>query len=699
MPAPTLERLKARREAVGIAPGSCSEVTRICDLPIRSPMSEEDLEAFQRTHILARAYDDGFRFWRIQAEAIRAYEETGGLFGAIGVGWGKTLITQVIADLARRKGIRKIVLLVPPEVVPQLVQIDFPSASTKVPLSYQLHVLAGRNKRDRKTICSSNRSGLYVFPYSLLSQPDGEDNLRRIDPKLVICDEAHNLANLTRSARARRLMAFVADNEPEGVCVSGTMTGKSIMDYYHLIKWCLGTSSPLPNTKHVANEWAEAIDSTAIVASRSGPLAPLVKWAKANYPKEEVTEDLAGFRKAYKLRLRSTPGVVSSGDASVGASLIIHNSPVNGEGVEGFDQIQALMKQVVNDMKSPDGDEIDHAMHAHRWLNELSGGFYNRLTWPDEHDLAQRLKRPVREVREVLDLAKVQYSVKQEYHSTMRRWISQRGGRNMDTPLLVTSDMARFKHKHVGRELYQIWCDSHDMDDALTEAVLEAGMHPGSPRELAKKVARSLREAEFIRVCPYKVNAAVEWAAALKKSEGGVIWVWHQGLGQWVYELLCARLGRGRILHCPAGDESNVEILRPENGKKIAVASLAAHGTGKNLQHWHQQYYLQWPRSAKLAEQSLGRTHRNGQKASEVWAHTNHSLPFDRGNFGACLTDACYIHQTTGNRQKLIYGTYSPEMPKIASPLVLRERGYQNHQLTAEQLRFMRERFGSLEDN
>lgn len=94
-----------------------------------------------------------------------------------------------------------------------------------------------------------------------------------------------------------------------------------------------------------------------------------------------------------------------------------------------------------------------------------------------------------------------------------------------------------------------------------------------------------------------------------------------------------------------------------------------------------------------MAEQVLGRTHRNGQKADELIVNTNNTLEFDEVIFAACLNDSLYIHQTTGNRQKLIYANYDPT-PKIIPSAVLRERGLQPNILTREMVRAMSDKFG-----
>jgi hypothetical protein len=121
---------------------------------------------------------------------------------------------------------------------------------------------------------------------------------------------------------------------------------------------------------------------------------------------------------------------------------------------------------------------------------------------------------------------------------------------------------------------------------------------------------------------------------------------------------------------------------------------MGGHGTGKNLQHYDEQFFLQFPRQADTLEQVLGRTHRNGQQADEMLPVTCHTTDFDHQNLWACLIDSLYIHQTTGSRQKAIYASYDP-MPRRFPTDFLRERGFTDvAQLDREAKARLAEKFG-----
>ena len=205
------------------------------------------------------------------------------------------------------------------------------------------------------------------------------------------------------------------------------------------------------------------------------------------------------------------------------------------------------------------------------------------------------------------------------------------------------------------------------------------------------------RKSRPVRVCDYKIQHAVKWA---KEHGHGIMWVWHQEIGIWLTEALTdAGLNP---LYCPAGEKYNQaieEIGDPESGGKgdrIVVASIAAHGTGKNLQAFDRAFFVQWPRSGKDGEQTVGRIHRYGQMADEVVIGTNPTIEFDHQVRAACLNDSIYVSQTTGAAQRVVFGDYDP-LPQIYSAAFLREQGIENvRDLDAMGHRIRTENFGTV---
>jgi len=648
-----------------------AELRRICDIPISSDMTEQEFEDFNRKIVDANQFESGWRLFGPQARALQDFYKYGGLFAPIGVGHGKTLITLKCADRAYQEGARKILLLIPPEVFAQLTKRDIPWARQYVSLGVPFHPLGRKSRKAREAMVSSNRPGCYILPYSLLSTTDTDFLLESIAPELLICDEGHMIKN-PRAARTRRLTRYIESAHPQLVVLSGTITNKGIQDYHHLIRGCLGEMCPLPRSPIMAAEWGGVINSEVDVVSfaQTKPLLPLLNWARAKYPEMKFPENVPGFRRAYKRRLVSTPGVVATSDEEIRAGLLISNTPVvKYAEAQGFDRLHELMEAVQNDFVTPNGDEIEFHMLSFKWLYELTTGFYNELTWPEPEALARKRDGLVSEASIDLQRAQAHHFAQQDYIKELRGFLYDNPPSGLDTPLLVGSNISRNFGRDVGDTLSDLWYKAHNMKwDGMPE-----------------------RESNTIRVCDYKIQAAVKWAQALPALTGGIIWCHHQEAAKWVREAL--QEAGLQPLFCPAGYAGGERISDVDNAGRICVASMPAHGQGKNLQHFEHQLFLQWPRPAKTAEQTIGRLHRKGQMADIVQTTCLLTLPWDDIMFAATLNDAIYVTQTTGLRQRLIRASYNP-LPKIFSPEFLRERGMENKVLDQEQRQMFQDRFG-----
>jgi hypothetical protein len=512
--------------------------------------------------------------------------------------------------------------------------------------------------------------------YSILSAQGAEEMLEAIAPSCIICDEAHNVAGSRGSARAKRFRRYVDTAAPQIIALSGTITRKSPNDYHYLAKTSLGKNNFLPNAVSLAEAWATLIDSMAsslgefrsVGVPQAGPIMPLVHWAQDKFPEENVTEDLIGFRKAYALRLRSTPGVVASGNDELGVSLLVENVPVEktkAESREGYATMQELIKKLKEEWLTPNDDEIEHAMHLWKWRYEIEGaGFYNELYWPEVEVFAKRKKITEAEAEDIIEMSKEYHVLQQDYARGLRGWLKEHSSPNMDTPRNVGLSMHNHGARDVTALLYNTW-------KAMKTADFEG---------------RIDRDARAVRVCDFKVNHCLEYVQAFRaakatKGEGLIIWHWHQEMGRWMVEVLKA--AGIDALACPAGPQFNDIIRDQANAGRVIVASMRAHGTGKNLQHFGHAYFLQWPRDAVLAEQVIGRQHRNGQERDECVVTTCHYSEFDRVTFAATLNDAAYISQTLGSRQRLIYATHNP-VPRAVSFTVLHEWGTQAKQIGPE---------------
>lgn len=670
---------KARRNAKRDTADSL-EINRICRLPIVELPTKEEVEAFSRQEVQARYFEQGFRLLNTQVGAVLAWDLYGGGFFPIGVGWGKTLITLMIANRAfESRTAERTTLFVPPQVLLQLVEHDIGWARKRVGLTVPITVMAGRDKGSRKNAAESRKRGLYILPYSYLSTTDAEEILNAIEPDLVILDEAHWVKNAD-AARTGRLMRYLAARQPKLVALSGTITSKSIKDYHHLLSFALGTNCPLPLDGALAQNWSFVLDANADPTdAQTGPIAPLLEWSRRSFPSEKLPRGIPGFRKAYKIRLNTAPGVVSTGDNEIGVSLTLRNHPVDLRPLKGdasYERLCKLEDDVVDLWRSPSGDEIEYGFHKWRYLYELTAGFYYHLRWPTPDELMQRQRISKDEAEAYLEGALAHHDARQEYNKELRRWLEYRGRPKLDTPLLVGSNMAQHGARDVGDELYALWRAAKDLE------------FEGMPERLS----------EPKRVCDYKIRHAIEWAAQHSKhGRGALVWFHHDEMGNWLYEAaLEADLD---AIWCPSESVkrgSNAAVLDQANKGRILILSMGGHGTGKNMQHFEHQLLTQFPRKADLLEQVLGRTHRTGQEADELVAYYMNSRLFDHTNTSACLTDSMYIHQTTGARQKAMYATWDPP-PKLFPYDFLRERGYIDvARLDAEAKAAMEDKFGPI---
>lgn len=646
------------------------DMERILALDIVEQHTPEQVEAYSREHMQATAFERGDRFFATQSSALEAFETCIGGFFPIGVGWGKTGISLYTAELGfSRMGIKKILLLVPSQVYAQLTTRDIAFWSRMVNLSVPIHRLGGQPKSMRLRIAKSGRKGLYLMPYSLLSTSDSLELLCEINADLVIADEVHNLKDKA-TARTKRLFGWrdARDIMPAFVGMSGTITSKSVKDYHHLVTWALGDGSPLPKPASMAEAWGEVIDSGRTITGdmQTGPLRPLVSWASKNFSGESFRDNVSDFRRAYKLRLTSAPGVVATGDAEISTSLVIETT--DGCGQPG-PEIVDLINAVQHDDTTPNGDQIAHAIHRFKWINELTAGFYNELIWPTPERLVTRHRWSEQTANDALRTAKDHHALQQAYHKELRSFLQ-------DAPLGCDTPM------EVARQINQ---NPDKLPFLLTEKYQDMKLAEEDSIELFGVLVERERHAH--RIDDYKVRYAIDFA---RKHRGGLIlWYYHNAIGAWLHEMaVAAKLDH---LYAPAGQ--NEEILDKAHAGRVVIASMTAHGTGKNLQHFSDQFFVQWPRDSKLAEQVLGRTHRNGQEADTVAALRYDATAFDSLNFAACLCDAVYTHQSTDLRQKVVYATHNP-LPRIFTPEFLREQGADPAILNPEQRSMMEDLFG-----
>lgn len=675
------------------------EVKRICSLPVERQLLPAEVEEVSRGELTREAWDSGFRLWRQQAEAILAFQAQGGLFAPLRVGGGKSNIVWLCAkDAFQRQKMERILVLVPPRLFTKAVLRDVPLARKTIGLTAPVHGMGGLPPARRLALARSGWRGVFVYPYSLLRTETTDDELAAIKPDLVIADECHALKNVRGSCgSAKRFMKLMKDTNARFVALSGTVAKRSLADYWHLILLALRERCPLPRVAQIVDLWSSALDVHGQIwkqdeAEETAPgLEPLRVWAleavkKGLVAPEDVggplTSDPPGYRRAFRVRRNTCPGVVASAEGELGVSLIIENVPaveekdavekqkafeadlegrLTGEedfipaetfkDMEPLTKMKALMWAVEKRWTTPYGDQIEYGIHKHKWLQEISAGFYNELVWPTVEDVMREWHLDQKTAEEELRKSKAHHRALQQYKKEERRFLVEDHVPGLDLPMLVGAACAR-GGKGVPGKVYEAWLVAKNLD---YEGRIE-------------------RRSRVAHVCDYKILAALDWAKKLE-GKGGLVWVWNIEMGIWASQILSEGLGADRVAHCPAGAKWNKFIQEPEAATKICVCSLTAHGEGKDLQHFSEQFFLQFPRSADMAEQALGRTHRPGQLADELVVRLCLTTGFDHQSFNACLADALWLHSTEG-RQKIIYADYTTP-PRLHPSDFLEQRGFE----------------------
>ncbi len=319
---------------------------------------------------------------------------------------------------------------------------------------------------------------------------------------------------------------------------------------------------------------------------------------------EVLCEPGEEIRDAFHRRLVSTSGVVTTQSPAASAELVIHERPAPAIP----DSVSAALADLRGNWARPDGEEFTTALDVQRCARELGVGFYYKWVYPNG---------------EPKPLHDRWFKARKAWNRAVRARLF-RAEPHMDSPALLQAAAQRH-------------FDGRD-DDGPTW---------NEPSWPAWRDVRALvqPETEAVRLDPFLAQDAATWAL----ENRGIVWYDSHEFGLWVAEL--------SGLPQYGGGAEGAEISR-ESGERSVIASIKAHGTGRNgLQYlFNRQLVAQAPGRASTWEQLLGRLHRSGQErekvVTEVYRHTEeYEAAVDRA-----LDRALYVEQTIGSRQKLRQG-------------------------------------------
>lgn len=298
----------------------------------------------------------------VQAAMLENLHNFGGLFGPVAVSAGKTLPSFLAAAVLESK---KPMLCVPAGLKKK-TEDDWWKLSTHWKLP-----------------------PIYIETYERISVAKNAGLLLEYKPDLLFFDEAQCLKN-TRAAVTRRVARYLMAVPTRVAIVSGTLTTKSLRDYWHLLRWALGPEQmPLPKQWEEMMEWAECLDTLTLEEGTAiNRMAPgcLAEFSNGD-------ESLEAVRRGFQRRFVESPGVVATTDRPALGSLLIV-----GQDVPVPNEHYRTLRQ----WKTPDGHDFSDAVTLWRHARELVCGFYNVWDPRPPKEWMDKRREWHRFVREVL---------------------------------------------------------------------------------------------------------------------------------------------------------------------------------------------------------------------------------------------------------------------------------------------------------
>ena len=553
-----------------------ADFRRVESLPRRT-VSPHDFDILAVTNLL-RTHDGEMELRAIQAMALREIQENEGLLGAIGVGHGKTLVSLLAPSMVQAE---RPLLLLPAQLKRLTIESVLPEMKRHWKISPALRIESYHE-------LSNNRNLLEEY-----------------EPDLIIADECHRISR-KESARTRRIMRYFNTHpETKFVGLSGTVTRKSLEDYWHLALMALGEKAPLPLKWREMKVWASALDDGIIEPERAS-LGALRRFCEDPSPQNTgMRKERERVREGYRRRLTETPGVLATSDTGCEASLVIRKRFSIAKPAGSPLWMVGALDTLRNNWTTPAGEEITDAVDYWRKAREIGMGFYYEWDWetPNLEWLRAR----------------------SEWRKFVRRTTQRRP--QFDTEMLVTLACERGELRSSEYDNWilikgdenpktrTVWCCDRVLEDAMSLVTLG---DPGNKDQ----------------------------------HRDTIIWYEQRAVGERLKEL---RPEWPLFKGGPQATQHLAAHVRDVGGP--CIASIRAHGIGVNLQAFNDGIILTPPSSGAIWEQLLGRTHRAGQEADEVIMTVyQHTKEFE-GALEKALENAKYIEQSTGQTQKLNYAS------------------------------------------
>ena len=401
---------------------------------------------------------------------------------------------------------------------------------------------------------------------------------------------------------------------------SGSTIKKSLKDASHLTAHALGLGSPYPILPDEVDQWAAVIDPSNMPDTKSQTAYELyMNFANIDIYSEKAglrflygERDTHKLREAFRERMITTPGVVSTVSSSVNCSITISKRKTP--------QIPKAVKDALAMTRGgtrPDDEILLTPLDVISCARNVAAGFYEYWAWPRG---------------EAAELITEWMAARKVWNKALRSKL-QEGKPHLDSPLLCFNAAERAWRTPAYEGDLPVWREPSWID--WSEIMSKAKPDP-----------------RVRWIDDYLAKDAAAWAV----ENVGIVWCQSRAFGLKVAQLA------GLPYHA-GGPTAESEILA-EDGKRSIIASIDSHGTGRDgLQfRFNKQLIAEVPASSDRWEQLLGRLAREGQPAdtieTEVYLHVSET----QDAMIKAVRYAEYVEATTPNSQLLLASDFDFEL-------------------------------------
>jgi hypothetical protein len=436
-----------------------------------------------------------------------------------------------------------------------------------------------------------------IITYEEMTDEPKVDLLDRICPDLLLLNEADVLRN-PQASMVKRIDRFrIAHwNDCDVVAYTGSPGRLSILDFWHILVWCLREKAPVPLHHAEAETWAAAIDEKQ---SRTG-MRPGVGALRELGGEGDTL--LARARDGFRRRLTETPGVMLLSADSCDQPLHIRQvlAPIDPVLEGHFERFRALKE-------TPSGERLSDPLSYYRHASELGAGYYSVFDPPPPDAWRDARRNWHAFVDEVIEA-------------------SSASDRPLDTEAAVARAYPRAWQYLAWKEIKGTYTTPSKpvwLSDSVVEFILDY---------LDRADERGEPTLAFIWSIP--LAEACEWLSLerAKHSKAGALprtWFGRKGLSR------------------------NGAYIGKADATRSAILSGGANLRGRNLQMFRHNLFVTPPMSARFLEQALGRTHRQGQTGgvTTTWLITSGETA---DGFERAVAEAKFGKQTWHTSQKLL---------------------------------------------